>query len=443
MLSCWRAGDCAGDDGGRPSGARRGNRAAPRCAAGLGSGRGDCPTTPARRIILATNIAETSFTVPGVRVVVDTGSPQSRPLRSGPRRSTASNRADFVRLGGSASGTRSPPGAWHRRPALERSRQAAAPPRDRRFTASISRARCSTSLPGAATRAKFGWFERPPTKRSGWHGFARATWRGRGWAAHASLGARLQRIPLHPRLARLLLEARGSWRPRLGLRGSVGAPLHSVAHGDDDERSRCRRWSTSDELPPHVLHTARALQHTSGIEASAAALDERSFRRAVFHAYPDRVGRRRQPARRASCSSSGHGAVLSAESGVRDGEFLARNRRAAGRRGEGAEAGESARRVIVDREWLADRSHTERCTSSTADAGRVRAFRREYLRRDRARPSTRSHPTRAQLPRSLREAYVARGWSEADEQLARRMRFADLPLDARAARARDGRPELR
>ena len=32
----------------------------------------------------------------------------------------------------------------------------------------------------------------------------------------------------------------------------------------------------------------------------------------------------------------------------------------------------------------------------------------------------------------LQDEYVARGWTEADEQLARRMRFADLPLDLRA-----------
>ena len=67
-----------------PSVARRGRRPAPWLAAGVEQDAAIAATNR-RRIILATNIAETSLTVPGVRAVVDTRPPQGGALRSGPR----------------------------------------------------------------------------------------------------------------------------------------------------------------------------------------------------------------------------------------------------------------------------------------------------------------------------------------------------------------------
>ena len=208
------------------------------------------------------------------------------------------------------------------------------PTANRRFTASISPGRCSTSLPGAATRGSSAGSNDQPTKRSTLAWICSTRLGAVEGGRLTSLGARLHGIPLHPRLARLLLEARGSWRAALAC--AVLSERHFLpsrtATTTSDLLSAVEH---EQQLPSHVLHTARALQRTSGIEASAAALDERSFRRAVFHAYPDRVGRRRQSGSPRVLLASGHGAVLSEASGVRGGEFVAAIDVRASRRGEG------------------------------------------------------------------------------------------------------------
>ena len=63
---------------------------------------------------------------------------------------------------------------------------------------------------------------------------------------------------------------------------------------------------------------------------------------------------------------------------------------------------------------------------------RPRARRRaDVLRRDRARASARRRRSR-DAARLLADAYRARGWSEADTQLLRRLRFAELAVDVDA-----------
>ena len=154
------------------------------------------------------------------------------------------------------------------------------------------------------------------------------------------VGARMHALPLHPRLARLFVEANG-------------ARLAALACALLSERRfvpRQTATTTSDllsavdrerELPQHVLQTARALQRAIGVEPDPGRLDERAFRRAVFHGYPDRVGRRRQPGSPRVLLASGHGAVLSPESGVRDGEFVVAIDVHAGRRGDGRRSEDS------------------------------------------------------------------------------------------------------
>ena len=64
---------------------------------------------PRRRIIVATNIAETSLTVRGVSAVIDCGLAQGRPLRRRSRRRFADDRAHHARQRRSAGRPRRPP----------------------------------------------------------------------------------------------------------------------------------------------------------------------------------------------------------------------------------------------------------------------------------------------------------------------------------------------
>jgi len=267
-------------------------------------------------------------------------------------------------------------------------------------------------------------------------------------------------LPLHPRLARLLLEANGA-RPA-ALACALLSERHFVPrHATTSSSDLLSAVDRESDLPPHVLQTAHVLQQAVGVERGPVSLDERAFRRAVFHGYPDRVGRRRQAGSPRVLLASGHGAVLSGESGVRDGEFVVaidvraapRGEGGLGRQslGEGAPGrrrpgggGEARIRMasLVDREWLRP-SRTETTHEFDREAGRVRAFRRDYygaivLAEHQLTPDP---ITAAAL---LRDAYIERGWTDADEQLARRVRFAGLPLDITTllARATEGRTDL-
>ena len=175
-----------------------------------------------------------------------------------------------------------------------------------------------------------------------------------------------------------------------------------------------------------MLHTARALQRACGVEPlPAGSTNGRSAARSST-AIPIESGGADSGIRRASCSSSGHGAVLAAESGVRDGEFLVAIDVQAGRRGEGAEA-KIRMASLVEREWLVP-SHTETVHEFDRESGRVRAFRRESYGA-LVLAEHRSHSIPERLPPSCARLMPTRGWSDADEQLARRLRFAAMALE--------------
>ena len=408
---------------------------------GLPASAQDAAIAPAsrRRIILSTNIAETSLTVPGVDAVVDSGF--HKVARYDPDRAIDSLETERIandsaeqRAGRAA---RLGPGLalrlWHQADRLQPHRE----PEIHRID--LSGPLLDILAWGGDPRT-FEWFERPSDDAIA-AGMELLEWLGAVADGRlTAAGIRMQALPLHPRLARLLLEADGARAAALAC--ALLSERHFVP--------RQTATTTSDllsavdrehELPPHVLHTARALQRASGVEPDPDKLDERAFRRAVLHGYPDRVGRRRQPNSPRVLLASGHGAVLSAGSGVREGEFLVAIDVQAAHRGEGAEA-KIRMANIVEREWLVP-SRTATTHEFDRDAGRVRAFRRDYygaivLAEHQVAPD----PEAAAA--LLRDAYLERGWSDADEQLARRIRFADMALEMTEllARATAGQTDL-
>jgi ATP-dependent helicase HrpB len=140
--------------------------------------------------------------------------------------------------------------------------------------------------------------------------------------------------------------------------------------------------------------------------------------------------------------SSSHGAMLTAQSGVRDGEFLVALDVTAGRRGEGSEA-RIRMASLVDREWLVPTGvRVEHAVDEST--GVVRAVERQYygalviVERPAAADPLES-------TRLLADAYVARGLSGEDEQVIRRLRFAGFAADvtALAAAAAGGKRSIR
>jgi ATP-dependent RNA helicase HrpB len=316
---------------------------------------------PRRKVILSTNVAESSVTVDGVAAVIDSGlarvathSPWTgfSALRTAPiSRASADQRA------GRAGRTRSgvclrlyTAGDYQRRPAFD--------------TPELLRLDLSEPMLELAAQgvdaASLGWFDPPPPAALE---AARALLAGLGAldarGAATKLGRRMTRFPVHPRLARLLCEAEslgvaddgclaaavlGEREIRRRERVSFGGP--GGGRGPAGERGRSDILARLDDLhelegldggalasagfdPGAVAALRRAASHLRRLvdrraapaPASPEAADE-ALLRALLAAFPDRVGRRRKAGGRDVVLAGGGAAVLAEESVVHDAPFL-------------------------------------------------------------------------------------------------------------------------
>ena len=410
-----------------------------------------------RRIILSTNIAETSLTVPGVAAVVDTG--LHKVARYDPERAVDSLETERISQDSadqrSGRASRLGPGVairmWHERDRLRVLRE----PEIQRVD--LSAAVLDILAWGGDPRA-FDWFEPPLPERVDRAfdllGRLGATWDGQLTQA----GRHIQRLPLHPRLAAILLAAGGAREAAIAC--AVLSERHYYSpqseysrQGEQSRPSGPRATTTSDllgivesqrDLPQSLRRTAETLRSIAGevVAPVRQSLGEVEFNRAILAGYPDRVARRREPRSPRVLLSSGHGAVVGPDSGVRDGEFLVALDVMAGRSGEGAEA-RIRMASAVERSWLKP-THTVVEHLLDPENGSVRAVSREYYdalilveRPVLAEPE--------EVERLLVDLYVSRPVPDADEQTLRRVRFAGLDLEARqlAERAARGIRTLR
>ena len=157
--------------------------------------------------------------------------------------------------------------------------------------------------------------------------------------------------------------------------------------------------------------------------------DERLLR-ALLDGFPDRVARRREPGSSRLVLSSGVGALLGRESGVREGEVLV------ALEVTGGVAGAASEPVVrmasrVEREWL-EGVRTEVAHRFDEAAGSVRAFAQDWY--DRLLLGERPVPPDPEAAAGLlAEALERRGLGEGAERLQRRLRVAGLQADPHAA----------
>ena len=396
-----------------------------------------------RRVILATNIAETSLTVPGVTAVVDTG--LQKVARFDPDRGIDS--LELERIPADAAEQRAGragrlgPGRVRR--LWDQSDRLRAHGEPEIHRVDLSDAVLDILAWGGDPRT-FEWFDQPAADRVA---AALALLEGLG-AVHegrvTAIGSRMNRLPLHPRLARMLLEGGGSRLVALAcafLSERHTSPKHPATTASD----LLSAVDDPHEIPPHVRDVARRLADLGrdAMEGDAAHAGD-PFLRAIFAGYPDRVARRRAPGSPKFLLASGHGAVLGRESGVRDAEFIVAVDVQAARRGDVAEAAIRMASAI-DPAWLGRGVRGLRGVRIDHEfdpsAGRVRATEREVYGAITLveRPAAVDPEIAARL---LSDAYRARGWSGEDTRLLRRLRFAGLSIDvdgllaAAAVRAR-------
>ncbi len=388
-----------------------------------------------RRVILATNIAETSLTVPGVSAVIDTG--QQKVARYDNERGVDSLTLERVaqdsadqRAGRAA---RVGPGLamrlWDSRDRLRAHREP-----------DIARVDLAASLlyliGWGAQPDDFEWFEAPSPDRveSALRLLRRldAIEGGVGAVRLTSLGRQLQRLPLHPRLARILLDGNGATDVAAAC-ALLSEPIAFAGGGN--VATTCDLLPLIDQFdrqPFHVKRVAAELQRLAA-EAlgckTASRVPEVALRHALFTGYGDRLGKRRAVGSDRVTLASGHGASLGRESGVRDGEYLVALDVIAAERDSIAE---SRIRMAsrVERDWIEPTSvdvehHVD------AASGRVRAAR--IARYDAIVLSeTPIAPDRLAVGSLLRDAWLAREPDEPTTQLLRRLRFAGVAVDVPA-----------
>lgn len=420
----------------------------------------------ARKVILSTNVAETSLTIEGVRTVVDTG------LERVPRVDPAVGleRLETVRIS-RESATQRAGRAGRTAPGLcvrlwARGQDALLAPQRRPEIVRVDLAGAALQLHawGETDLDAFPWFERPPPASLA---AAAELLEKLGALARGRLtdtGRLMARVPAHPRLARLLVEARtvGHAR-RLALAAGVLAdrspfvplpPHDAVEHASAsdvldvvealeafDTRSRLaagvrplrrgparRALQTRDQL---VRAVGRLPAPSEETDADEAVL------RAVFAAYPDRLARRRARGSNRAVLLGGRGVRLAPSSAVREAELFVGVDVHAGRKGERAEAWVRTASA-VERAWLpAAGIRTEEEVAFDPEHRSVRGVRRTLYEDLVLDEVTVRSPRGPEVERIVAAA--------AAEDLA-----AALPLDdeavaslrARAACLRDWRPEL-
>jgi ATP-dependent helicase HrpB len=237
------------------------------------------PASPGRRkVVMATSIAETSLTINGIRVVVDSGLAR-RPVfdpRSGMTRlvTVPASRAAADQRAGRAGRTQ--PGVCIRLWAEES--HAARPEFAEPEILGGDLTRLALELAGwGAAPGGLTWLDPPaaaPLRQA--HGLLRAIGALEPAAAAAAAaavlsahGRRLLRVPLHPRLGHMAL--RGAELGLEGLAGDVAAVL--------DERGDVLPESPSADLRPRVA--ALAYVRGAGPAPPGGLVDEAAARRAI------------------------------------------------------------------------------------------------------------------------------------------------------------------
>ncbi|MEO1230506.1 MAG: ATP-dependent helicase HrpB [Myxococcota bacterium] len=414
-----------------------------------------------RRVVLATNVAESSLTIPGVEVVVDSG--LAKRARFDPHlgvdhlelgrisRFSADQRAGRAGRLGPGRALRLWTEAEHRQLPLAEDAE----------VTRVDLAPALLQIVGfGSSPAGFAWFESPGAGRVAQASLLleRLGAFRRGEARLTDLGQRLARFPVHPRLGKMLLVAH-----ERGVLGR-GARLAALASERDLLRERRRgrdRVGSSDllerlelleevergaspesvGLDPNgaraVLRAAARLERMVGREPPpkagvASGDDEEALLRATYAGYPDRVARARDGA---SLQLAEGGSVKRAEESVVKEASLVAVVQTDGR-GSGRAA---VARLLsrVEQDWLEEDGGVERETVARFDPVRERvevvevaSFGRLELAR-RPRPNASLDPT---------EALVEAALAQLDRVLP--VRESEQTLLRRYAIVREARPEL-
>jgi ATP-dependent helicase HrpB len=342
-----------------------------------------------RKVVLATNIAETSLTVEGVSAVVDTG--LARVLRFD--QGCGLNRLEMVRISRASANQRSGR-AGRQGPGVCLRLWTEAEERGLRDAETPEIARLELSGPilqllawGESDVTVFPWFEAPPPAA-----VTRALDLLHSLAAVdaggvTGLGQVMAALPVEPRLARLLVTGHHlgnldsaalaaallSERPRPEETVDLSREVATIQLADPAAGNQSR-WQYLIRVRDQLQRIARShLGPTAPASAPAAEV----LAKAVLAAFPDRLARRRPGDRGRALMVGGRGIYLDDRGEQIAQDLLVAVEVTAGARGQLAEA--LVRRAVpVERSWLPE-THQSRSIDSLFDnaSQRVRTYARQ------------------------------------------------------------------
>ncbi len=304
-----------------------------------------------RKIVVATNVAETSITIPGITAVVDTGWARTMQFEAAQGLNRLElrpiSRASAEQRAGRAG--RTGPGRCLRlwTEASHRARPNAETPEIHRTD--LSGALLSLRVWGENDLETFPWFDRPSAAAIEHADFLLRALDAVDDRGVTDLGFQMSRWPTAPRLARLILAAEeNGCLPAGCLAAALLAERDPFATG---RRTTARHVSASDladrvaamweyqrngrletdsgTLHPGgaqtVLQAARQYERIAGKETAAATMPANwtdALGRAVLAAFPDRLARRREPRSRRGVMVGNCGVRLAESSAVADHELF-------------------------------------------------------------------------------------------------------------------------
>ncbi len=335
-----------------------------------------------RKVVLATNIAETSLTIDGITLVVDSGLARVASFDA----STGVDRLQLSRISRASADQRAGRAGrtqagrcirlWSLRE--ERGMAASTPPEVERID--LSSTLLAIHAFGASNPASFGWFEVPPTDRlESANQLLERLGAVDAQGKMTSLGRDLLDLPTSPRLALLLREFHGIGRLREGatiaallgerdLMSVRGRNARPETHGDNDLAVRIDRLEEAERArfspslrdngidPSTARNVARSRDDFLRIARRWPELgidSDGNPEKAILRAFPDRVCRRRKVDPATGLMVGGRAVRLDTQSVVREGEFFLAIDPREGDQGPGREAIVRIA-VAIEPEWLSE-----------------------------------------------------------------------------------------
>ncbi|MDK2767757.1 MAG: ATP-dependent helicase HrpB [Sphingomonas sp.] len=401
--------------------------------------------TGQRKIVLATSIAETSLTLDGIRVVVDSG------LARRPRYDRAAGMTRLVTERASqASATqragraaRQGPGVAYR--LWEAAATAGLPPYDppEILEADLSALTLDCALWGVADPRELRWLDAPPAAAVA-EARARLTTLdaldadGRPTAHGKAIAA----LPLPPRLGHMLVRAGEMGMATTAAQVAVLLGERGLGGNDADLETRMRRWRS--ERGQRADAARKLAERWAKLAPSAPASTESGAEQValcIALAFPDRIARRPDASGESWASAGGRGFKLDPTSALARHEWLAVAET------QGMAAGArilSAAALNPDQieSLFADRIETRRQVRFDPATGRVEATRERRLGAIRlsSGPDTQADPD--EVAAALLNGVRAHGlallpWSDPAQALRTRAAYAGLEALSDAALTAD------